>query len=1403
MKKLSVSLFLLSFATFGWADDALVAYLKSSDVSGVSSMTNAARWGVGSATGPALGAVGAPLPADYDYVVGKGLSLRTPLSGFSFTGRSLTIESGTSALGGLFVLARDGNRTYDFPSLTLKSGFLLDLSDRPIPTLTGRIDIMSTADAPVCFADCHRSDYTMVAADVHGGEDAALWICARLNYATTWLATNSTFRFAAGSLADYRGLITLNQFAYNSRSMSTTSVYRAELRSETVTTPARIVVNRHCHIGGWAPGDVFAMDSLSLEDGAVIDVPFDAATQTAALLVVTNVFAQAGTARINFDFAHLQAGEEGVEILKVPAGTTLDPGRFTLDTPLYPIYDIKVRMDADGRPTLFVRTYQTVNQTIADTSSDERARYTFVSGAHWGEDEPPAPNKVYVSTMTMANIGAGATAVTNFGGRALFKSGSLDVYGPEPLTIDDLRIYGTSGFIVYAYSSSCTLAGHILNDRRLTTASFMPTCLNGNTMTIASAISGDQPVTVKSANGSTGVVRLTGDNSGFAGRLQIDSNNSPISDGLGPQVEFASAVAWGGALSSWHYDYHKVRDYARITPLSTMTLDRANCGFLIDGPFTLNCPDGVTFTLKEHVTWNGVMTKRGAGALVLGGDAPNFVTADGTEPAEGRNRLVIAEGALKIASAEVLQGVEVEMSSGTELVLDMPTCATSGIGRYGLHSTRSGSALVLPEGGVTVRIDDSYGFEVLPEGVTAVPICTVGAATADAIRGKLKLADSLSGKYRLAEIPNGNGEITFAAKSLGKGLKLLFFGEPAQKEPNEILLEARGADFAQFAFLNRSGLVGVEIREEAGRPSYCLTKAVASDDRTAWRLASEKFAVRSGEELEVSLLLHSRLPFCPVRFSGTTSSSYLTGIVWYDANGREVTPVHTIPFFLEENEWTVVVDRTVVPDGAAQAMMLIGANYPDLDGGQVLAISELKVRALRPGVAYEDDPAFRSGQFSVERLSESPTEQTDGFIRLRVHSRNPIDWSTVVCKVDGRDDPERVFRYGDVIYVRPADERWACPSVVELDVSGADTYGNVFREEQVVYFGPRTAKNAVTLRDDGCVLVDGEPFFPIGVYGIYYYATEGISAEQAILKIKDAGLNLVQSDDENILNAADRHGVKAFVSPGGSDFTRSDFYDTLLSRLTHPSVLAWYIGDDTSAHFTPRQITRSHRNAHALDPAHITTQAENGMDNYAFYVNATDAVLPELYPVKKEVADGTEVPSIIRDMKKITGAIRAAGSPVRSVWPIIQYFMGSSWLRYPTAEELRVMSWLGIIHGGNGITWYFYAGDTGKYMGATLTPEHWATFSAVTREVASYSEDLVARNAAEQPTVTVVDGPATDKLGYVSVSCLLKDSPNGPLLIMANSATSAVSARIDFPDGRASRTFDFAPYGVVIERLAH
>ena len=87
----------------------------------------------------------------------------------------------------------------------------------------------------------------------------------------------------------------------------------------------------------------------------------------------------------------------------------------------------------------------------------------------------------------------------------------------------------------------------------------------------------------------------------------------------------------------------------------------------------------------------------------------------------------------------------------------------------------------------------------------------------------------------------------------------------------------------------------------------------------------------------------------------------------------------------------------------------------------------------------------------------------------------------------------------------------------------------------------------------------------------------------------------------------------------------------------------------------------------------------------------------------------------------------------------------------------------------------------------------------MSKELAAIADDLVCPNAAVQPTVTVVSGPRKDALGFDSVSVLLKDSPQGGLLLAANSSTNAVRATIalDRP-----LTLDFKPHGVRVFRLA-
>jgi len=198
--------------------------------------------------------------------------------------------------------------------------------------------------------------------------------------------------------------------------------------------------------------------------------------------------------------------------------------------------------------------------------------------------------------------------------------------------------------------------------------------------------------------------------------------------------------------------------------------------------------------------------------------------------------------------------------------------------------------------------------------------------------------------------------------------------------------------------------------------------------------------------------------------------------------------------------------------------------------------------------------------------------------------------------------------------------------------------------------------------------------------------------------------------------------------------------------------------------------------------------------------------LPELYPLR----GNNDVPQIITDMQTLRADIRAAGNPVKTVWPIIQYFEGWGWPRFPAADELRAMSFLALIHGANGITWYTYGGH-GDNHGATHTPETWRTMCGVAREISGLQDALLAPTVPT-PQVTIAGGPQQDCQGHPSVSVLAKRLQGKRVLLCANSSKTEVRAVFALPDaksvtdrqnpGRApafahgALTDTFPPYGV-------
>ena len=350
------------------------------------------------------------------------------------------------------------------------------------------------------------------------------------------------------------------------------------------------------------------------------------------------------------------------------------------------------------------------------------------------------------------------------------------------------------------------------------------------------------------------------------------------------------------------------------------------------------------------------------------------------------------------------------------------------------------------------------------------------------------------------------------------------------------------------------------------------------------------------------------------------------------------------------------------------------------------------------------------------------------------------------------------------------------------------------------------------MRDDGITLIDGKPFFPIGIYAVCKREFNGQDLNKAFAGLKVAGFNFAHTDanayDPEFTAAARKHGFKLWVQARMPD-------RKLLDEGRHnPSIIAWYLGDDTSEHQSPQEVNDNNAAVKAVDPYRLTCQADpigsnRAVTRYAAYVRSTDVFMPEIYPVRNDVGDRTDatcVAETIRDMKRVASDVRTFGDGrPRGCWPIIQYFKGwGGWGHFPTRDQLFAMTWAAVIHGAHGMTWYTYGGfmnkKTGKKNeGITSTPERWQTISELATKLRELSPVLMERTPKEQPKVQVVSGPEKDPLGEnPSVTALLKRHDGKDYLFMVNASTEPVKAKVTMPGGGEIEC-DFPPFGVIVK----
>ena len=574
-------------------------------------------------------------------------------------------------------------------------------------------------------------------------------------------------------------------------------------------------------------------------------------------------------------------------------------------------------------------------------------------------------------------------------------------------------------------------------------------------------------------------------------------------------------------------------------------------------------------------------------------------------------------------------------------------------------------------------------------------------------------------------------------------------------------------------------------RDADGVDTLCISGATRQCD-TAWSACSRKFPLTKGAR-------GFRLSFggyVDRDVMGTRPShGFCNAVFWYDASGKEIG-MGVLAFAIAKKLKQSVYATWPIPADARFAAVQFGFDSPNLGPGQNLVYSGFTFETLdwplkSAGTELQGQDRRPPRVFVA---SASPTTDRNVVLRLGVEDDSGVKWESAFIEIDGRDVSSSFVREGGELVQKRRAAPWT-EGLHRIRYAVADTKGNVETNRLAFLIGecPRTPK--VTLRDDGVTLIDGKPFFPIGICGVSKREFNGMSYDKAFQDLRDAGFNLAHTYrnayDPEYLAAAEKYGIRLFVQADGATTNMVD-----IGR-HRPCVLAWYLGDDTSMTQTPAQLRSRRDSVTAVDPTRITCQADvtgqKGTLNvpYCSYVDGTDVIMPEIYPVSGVAGDSSDrtcVARTIGSMQAFLSAAAKAKDGTKACWPILQYFQGwSSWLHFPTREQLFATTFAAIIHGAQGVTWYTYGGFYNKRRdyhdeGITSRPERFRNMADLCTWLRELTPALVARKGV-QPTVGVTGDVRTDSDGRPAVSALLKCAGGEAFLLTVNAAPEKTRAR--------------------------
>lgn len=724
--------------------------------------TNATYWANGDERCSAI-------TASDDFVVANWKVCWSPRSqdpgDFHFAGRSLTLGIvGANDDGSLEVkvYSESTRLTFDNEGLFLANGYLAGTGGyRHRPShVYGKVTVQAPETAPFRIwsgvGDVMYTNRTLVLNEDFisaAGTAAVVGDSGKFFSAYGHVATNFTFKIA-GPCSGYRGRLKVSgKRHYDSKSYDTRVLLAVPEFAGSITVDGNGILeldsaSRRCTVG-----------SLDLESGALLKIPVSAADN--ARFVVTNAFSAEGTVELDIalsgnGYTPVNAGRT-FTIVDFPADCDVDPEIFKIkDSAPFSISPACYRTvvkEVDGGKALVVEVAPRVTLETGDKNTFSKGHDSaFDKDESWSDGHRPEPGKHYLVQKGQCAFRSPEAASAEFAG--------------DSLTIKDrctLMVF--SEYLKLPVTRFCNArfaSGSHIDYAAVEADRFEFTGVQNNIivqidgeMEMIGPWNGDG-VAIVSGNighGSNGRLRITGDNSEFTGKIKVTVGDAtPNPDTIFQTLLISDEKALGGHMEEMVFDALELNAYGMLEVTNSFAVTAVrNRGIFVNGTGRISVPENETLSLSTLLTVDGTLVKLGSGTLSLGGMLD----------VEESSKLQVAGGVLKVAAADAVNGLSVEVLQAAALSVD-PLSATGDIADFGIRNDRaqvpfasdSGEIELLVGGGAVP--DDVHRVECALYTVDSDVFAAVDALVKPRRNGGFKRGWAM----RLSSRDNGDGTTT-------------------------------------------------------------------------------------------------------------------------------------------------------------------------------------------------------------------------------------------------------------------------------------------------------------------------------------------------------------------------------------------------------------------------------------------------------------------------------------------------------------------------------------------------------------------------------------------------------------------------------------------------------------------